>query len=43
MSITKIFLKVYAIELLDCNDIINYISGYQIVFNKLIRFLNNIL
>ena len=40
MSVTKIFLVVCAIKLLDCNDVINYTNHYQIAFDKLLTLLN---
>ena len=41
MSVTRIFLNAYTVGLLKCKDIINYISQYQIAFNKLLSLLNN--
>lgn len=40
MSMTKIFLDAYAVKLLDCNNIIDYTSRYQITFDKLLSFFN---
>lgn len=35
MSIIRIFYKVRSIKLSDCKDVINYISCYQMAFNKI--------
>lgn len=40
MSVIRIFLDANAVKLLDCNDVINYTSYYQIAFDKLLNLLN---
>ena len=40
MSVTRIFLDVYAIKLSDCNNIIDYTTRYQIAFDKLLSLQN---
>lgn len=40
MSITIIFLDVCTMKLLDCNNVIDYTSRYQITFDKLFSFFN---
>ncbi len=35
MSAIKFFLNVYTVRLLECKDIIDYISWYQIAFDRL--------
>ena len=40
MSISRIFIDTYNIKLLECKDVIDYMSRYQIAFNKLISFIN---
>ena len=40
MSVIRIFLDACAIKLSDCNDVIDYTSRYQIVFDKLLSLLN---
>ncbi len=40
MSMTRIFLDVYAVKLSDCNNVIDYTSRYQIAFDKLLSLLN---
>lgn len=37
---TKIFLNACTVKLLDCNNVIDYTSYYQIVFDKLLSFFN---
>lgn len=41
ISVTRIFLDTYVVKLLDCTDVINYTSHYQIPFNKLLSLFNN--
>lgn len=38
-SVIRIFLNACAVKLLDCNNIINYTSRYQIGFDKFLSFL----
>ena len=40
MSITRIFLDAYNVKLSDCKDIVNYISRYQIVIDKILSLIN---
>lgn len=40
MNVIRIFLDAYTVKLLDYNDVINYISRYQIAFDKLLSLLN---
>lgn len=37
---TRIFLDAYAVKLLDCNNVIDYTSCYQIAFDKPLSLLN---
>lgn len=41
ISVTRIFLDAYNVRLLECKDIIDYTSQYQIAFDKLLSLLNN--
>lgn len=38
---TRIFLDICSVRLLEYKDIINYTNWYQIVFDKLFSLLNN--
>lgn len=40
MSVTRIFLDACAVRLLDCTNVIDYTSRYQIAFDKLLSLLN---
>lgn len=41
MSITRIFLDVCSVKLLEYNNVVDYTSYYQIAFDKLISFFND--
>lgn len=41
MNVPKIFLDIYTMRLLECKDIIDYTSWYQIAFDKLFSLLSN--
>lgn len=41
MSITRIFSDTCNLRLLDCKDIIDYTSHYQIVFDKILYLIND--
>lgn len=41
MTVTSIFSNVYNIKFLDCRDIINYTSRYQITYNKILSLIKD--
>ena len=41
MSVTRIFLDACAVKLLNCTNVIDYTSRYQIAFDKFLSLLNN--
>ena len=41
MSVTCTFAEVFNTKLLDCKNIVKYISRYQIAFNEMFSLLND--
>ena len=40
MSVIRIFSNACNVRLLDCKDVINYTSRYQIAFDKILSLIN---
>lgn len=40
MNVIKIFINAYIVKHLDCKDIIDYTSRYQIIFDKIFSLIN---